>query len=668
MQNRTYFSFRQSSDWQNGILNNLEFDQHGLRLKREQRYRHSKRVTFDAASDSHQWLDAFETEEGWYWLNNQNQIYRYEKQFRQRELVLKLQLDQDEQAYRVAVKGELIFVLTYNNKDKESIEDSQIYCFYLSNGQLRWKQEQWKQSKFKGFSLAVTATEMIVILAKLDEQTDTYLLQLDALGYPMHEQVISSSLTVDCSLAEHVNQWNQTYRFVVDENNIHVYSHKEKQIISYHTSLQHVKRLLLPISDDIVAFTVDKNGYFWFVHNDAEQNITELLCFNEQGELSQQGQLAIEKCHYLIVSKKMLITCDIEQKVAYILEPKQLPMFSENLNGYRGWWISQPLDSESNGTIWHRFTVAAEKQHDTTVNIKYFSSDIKDVSIDMLESLWSAPIEDPKDALFHNAVGRYLWIAIELVATDLHTPYINSLEVYFPRRSYVRDLPVIYQRSGEGFLTHYLSLFQTMLEDTDFKIETATRKLEPNQVSEQSLKWLIGWLGLDTDDYWSDEQLRALLKEAPKLFSLRGTKYAIEKLVEIYTGSKPIILEYDEIKPLKENIELGEVVDKLYAADEHTFNVLVKADDVSSELKKITLQHILDRYKPVFTSCKLVILQPWVYMDLHSYLGMNTFLTAPQQLMLNGQMSMPHHTITLDVGQHNQLDKHSRIGLNSKLE
>lgn len=665
MQNKTYFSFRQSSDWQNGILNNLEFDQHGLRLMREQRYRHSKRITFQAPTDLDQWLDAFEAEEGWYWLNNQNQIYRFEKQFRHRELVLKLELDEEDKAYRLAVKGELLFVLTYNEKQ---LNVSHLYCFYLSNGQLRWKQEQWKHAKFIGYSLAVTSAESIVILAQLDTQEELYLLQLDALGYPMHELVISS-LTFEPSLMNEVNKWNQAYRLVGDEHKVYLFNSNEKQMISYNSTTQQIKKIALsPLYDDVVVFTVDYSGNLWFVQEQTEQNITELICFNEAGEIVQQGQLSIGACHYLLVSKKMVIVCDIEQKLAYLLEPKQLPLFSESLNGYRGVWISQPLDSEKIGTEWHRLTMATEKQHDTTVNIKYFASDNKKVKLEQLEGLWSPTIEDAKDALFNRAIGRYLWIAIEIIATDLHTPYIKSLEVHFPRNSYVKDLPVIFQRSDQGFLTHYLSLFQTMLEDTDLKIENATRKLEPNQVNQQSLKWLIGWLGLDTDDYWSDEQLRELLKEAPKLFSLRGTKYAIEKLVEIYTGSKPIILEYDDIKPLKENIELGEVVEKLYAADEHTFNVLVKADDVSSELKKVTLQHILDRYKPVFTTCKLVILQPWVYMDLHSYLGMNTFLTAPQQLMLNGQMSMPHHTITLDVGQHNQLDKHSRIGLNSKLE
>ncbi len=207
-----------------------------------------------------------------------------------------------------------------------------------------------------------------------------------------------------------------------------------------------------------------------------------------------------------------------------------------------------------------------------------------------------------------------------------------------------------------------------MIEDTDERISSVSRTLEGNQVSGKSLRWLLGWLGIESEDYWSEEQLRELLREAPKLYSMRGTKYAIETLVRIYTGHTPIVLEYEQIKPLKENVELGEVAERLYAADAHSFNVLVKQEHVDTELKRVTLQYIIESYKPVFTTFKLVVLQPWVYMDLHSYLGMNTVLSEPTLLTLDGRSSMPHHTITIDVGQENRMDKHTRLGLNSRLE
>lgn len=661
----TYFSFRQASDWQNGHLSHLELKQHSLHLKREKRYKHSKRLSFTPTDDQDSWLDAHYSINGWYWLNNRNQIFRYEHQLKQRELILQLSIS--DKAYRLAVQGEYIYLLTINSEAIEQDNSSQLHCYYVNNGQLKWKIDNWKQHTFFGLSLAVTSHEAIVVLAQTMEQEEAALLQFDSLGLPMQEAKLPKPIALTNEL--YGQGWHSSNRIIEQDNKVYMLDQEQKQLITYHSLSNSLKVLELPqVEGKPSTFSIDDDGNFWIVCNKEKQGKCELLCINTLGEVIEEGQLLLDYCDYMIWRKHALYVFNLLRHDIYILEPKLLPLFSTFYDGFRGQWISPPMDSGVIDNEWHRFVLSLRKEHDTAVNVKYYASNSGDIDHEKLQGLWQHQWDDPTDALFIHAKGRYLWISIELIGTDLHSPHIDSLEVHFPRQSYVKDLPVIFQRSDNGFLTQFLSIFQTMLEDTDILVDSATRKLEGSQVHSQSLKWLISWLGLDTDDYWTEEQLRLLLLEAPKLYSLRGTKYAIEKLVEIYTGSKPIILEYEDIKPLKENVELGEVVDRLYAADEHTFNVLVKADDVNSELKKITLQHILDRYKPVFTHCKLVILQPWVYMDLHSYLGMNTFLTAPQQLLLNGRSSMPHHTITLDNGQQNQLDKHSRLGLNSKLE
>jgi hypothetical protein len=82
----------------------------------------------------------------------------------------------------------------------------------------------------------------------------------------------------------------------------------------------------------------------------------------------------------------------------------------------------------------------------------------------------------------------------------------------------------------------------------------------------------------------------------------------------------------------------------------------------------VTLQHLIETCKPAFTTFKLIVLQPWVYMDLHSYLGMNTVLSEPDLLTLDEHSSMPHHTITIDRGFDHRLDLHTRLGIDSRLE
>jgi DNA primase catalytic subunit len=129
-----------------------------------------------------------------------------------------------------------------------------------------------------------------------------------------------------------------------------------------------------------------------------------------------------------------------------------------------------------------------------------------------------------------------------------------------------------------------------------------------------------------------------------------------------------MILEYEQIRSLKENPEFSGVAEKLYDVETFGFNVLVKLEHADSEAKRVMLQHLIDRYKPAFATARLIVLQPWVYTDLHSYLGLNTVLSEPALLKLDGYSSMPHHTITIDVGQENRVDRHTRLELDSQLE
>lgn len=152
------------------------------------------------------------------------------------------------------------------------------------------------------------------------------------------------------------------------------------------------------------------------------------------------------------------------------------------------------------------------------------------------------------------------------------------------------------------------------------------------------------------------------------IYKLRGTRYALETLVRIYTGEKPIVLEYDQLQPIKQHQELGAVAELLYDTGRNGFNVLVKHEHADTEPKRATLQNIIDRVKPAFTVGRLIVLQPWVYMDLHSYLGMNTVLSEPTLLRLDGRSSMPHHTITIDIGEDNKIGRHTRLELDSQLE
>jgi|GEM_PF-1055469 len=691
MKQQKHFTFRKPSDWNSGIAVHLDPYVHGLQIRKDHQYRNARKFELPTSYEDIIWKDASTASNGrWYWLDDQERIWRMERSFAALEMIFALPAQEGLRAQHISAYENLLVVL-YQSEREGSEQHSQLFCYFLDSGQLKWKSEAFKDQPFQACAVLLLEDQTTVVTGILPDAQNAQLLQFDNIGLAMNAVDVFRCSTELVSTAVSAEVWDDRSRLLQNNSGEVVLVDCAESIIVCWDLQKSIRYLVL--ERDIsaaVSMTIDESNQYWLLLQEQQAQEGRLISFDRDGKYVEHGTTPLTKGQYLVARGNQLQVIDVTHGFAYMLMPQLLPSFWEKKQSYSGVWLSMPLDSGEQGTEWHKIIVDAAIHHDTTINIRAFATDQLEINLsgskvdllqwlqhsevpieqklELLEPLWQQVILDPKDALLNHMVGQYLWLSIELTGTDVHSPVLKALDVYFPRQSYTSELPVIFQRTDNGFLTNYLSLFQTLIEQTDQHISTAPRTLEASMSSGSSLRWLLGWLGIDSEDYWSEEQLRELLIHAPKLSNMRGTRYAIETLVKIYTGYRPIILEYDDIKPFKENIELRDVVDRLYVTDPHTFNVLVKADVVDTELKRITLQHILDKYKPVFSICKLVVLQPWVYMDLHSYLGMNTILTAPQQLLLDGISSMPHHTITMELGQENQLNKHSRLGLNSRLE
>ncbi len=60
------------------------------------------------------------------------------------------------------------------------------------------------------------------------------------------------------------------------------------------------------------------------------------------------------------------------------------------------------------------------------------------------------------------------------------------------------------------------------------------------------LPWLVNWYGIAFDASWTEGMQRAFLAEAGELFALHGTRRAMARLIELYTGQRPEIIEERE--------------------------------------------------------------------------------------------------------------------------
>lgn len=352
----------------------------------------------------------------------------------------------------------------------------------------------------------------------------------------------------------------------------------------------------------------------------------------------------------------------------------------------RGIYFSCSVDSAVKGTEWHKLVLEAEMPEDTEIKISYYASDesrfflrdmsggegvyrnideyIADDSLDVAEKLnclnqlwagWldpdgSLPMINPSDALFFKAKGRYLWVRIEVSGNKKKHTVLRKLRLYYPRTSYLEYLPAVYQDepTSKDFLERFLSIFGTILFEMEEKIDHVAQFFDIDCISGEYLKWLAGWMAIASDDCWEEEQLRKFMKSAPEIYKRRGTKAAIEEMVYLYTGSKPFIIEYFQLKHLKDEPVYKELLPQLYDMDHYTFCVLVEASAVPTVQKRMALQKILDEEKPAFTEAKLILLKPWIYLNMHTYLGVNTYLSGFTSMKLDPEKSVLYNNILVD--------------------
>ncbi|CAG7638752.1 hypothetical protein PAESOLCIP111_03973 [Paenibacillus solanacearum] len=679
----TFFSFRRPPDWRRGTSYQAEMTPDGLSLVREPVYRQVRSHSVPPLPSQTSLADMIPGRGGrWYAIDAGGGLWRIELSSHA-ELLVQAPPEADRLPLVAAVRSSLIMLHPGNATSLQSIS--------ADRAQIRWTAADWRGEPFRGMALAAASDDGAMVLASVGDSIGLQLLRFLPDGSP--------SEMFDVTPPE----WNElpdgsAGRFELtmdaDQGGGWLLDKEKQRLARLHVREKSASWLPVPAeAGPVVSIAGGDSGSVWALVKPHRQGSPySLVRLDSEGIVAERGITGTASGSRLFAGEGQLYLWDAEGLCLHAIRPVLEPAIWKPLARRLGVWISDALDSGSDATVWHKIVLDAQQDRDTQIVVRYYASDtleaeiaharvhldtyIADPKVEPsaklaeLSRLFSPPLYDSQDALLMKAKGRYLWILLELVGSERHAPTVRSLEVHFPRSSYLEYLPSIYRQHEPtaDFLERYLSLFQTLLDQTDRHIAGVTRTFDADSASGMPLRWLLGWLGITAEDDWTDEQLRELLHEAPSLYRLRGTKRVMEDIVKIYTGEPPIILEYEQVKPFSSHPELHAIAEQLYAADPHVFHVLVKAEHAETEVKRIRLQQLIDAFKPAFATGKLIILQPWVYTDLHSYLGMNTVLSEPTLLTLNDRSSMPHHTITIDVEQDNRMDQHTRLGIDSSLE
>ncbi|MFZ5352356.1 MAG: phage tail protein [Bacillota bacterium] len=337
-----------------------------------------------------------------------------------------------------------------------------------------------------------------------------------------------------------------------------------------------------------------------------------------------------------------------------------------------GTLITCSLDSTTDETNWHKYVLDAYIPEGTQLKVSYFARDSKVLTIDnnkvdiddfikdstitfehkllILDRYWTKPQISPQNSLINESNGRYLWLKIEFSGSKENTPLLNRIRIYNPRISYLRYLPLVYQENNESrdFLERYLSIFETLFSAVNEEIVNISRYFDVDYVSGSFLKWLAGWVEIAAGDEWEDDKLRELIKNAVDIYKRRGTAGSLEKIIEIFTGEKPIIIESFMLDKMIKEPDIREMFSKLYGMENNSFCVLIRSQAIKGVKQQAEIERIIDREKPAFTEAKLIILPSHVRLDMHSYLGLNSYLSEVSLLHLNGKSVISNDTAIID--------------------
>lgn len=693
------FSLNKQRDWERGAGYNLELNDQGMTIAQTRKYSVQAHFRFEEVAGPSQIQDFTLGERKTLILLDQDAsvwIYDYDNHYTERLL------PPDHGMFTscaMMASGRDTLVLA------DPWGEQRLSAYSVSNGQTLWEQDIWGENALYPLALASDRDGVFYVLVPLGEGTgekshleaDTSLAVLRIERSGRIDRVYRHPKLACKGEHQLRGEKKRSFFLTVGEGKLYVFDALYHTLYALTMETDEVAMLNLPSSIEYAGLAVDSSDYVFIgdrrdIDSEGEDD-RHILCFAGMGQsITSLSGFRGRVDKLLADEDERLYALNIRDGGLAILELQQRTQVLEHTGLPEGVYYSKAFDSTSTETRWHKIVADVDIPDETQVRVSYYASDRADAVIDGewtllddyignpdihpymkqygLKSLWSEPIINPQDALLFKAEGRYLWLRIEMFGSEDKSPKLRRLRVHFPRSSYLEYLPAVYQQDEQSrdFLERYLSLLGTFMDETEETVQGISRYFDPEAMGGDYLRWLGTWMGIANDDRWTQSQLRALMREAPTLYKKRGTRQAIEAWVQLFTGEVPYIMEYHQWKNLDESAELKKAMAELYGKDPHCFCVLVKPECIHSEEQRSMLQKLIDEEKPAYTEAKLVVLQPWMYMDMHTYLGINTYLSEPTVLSLDDQSSLPYNTVIVDLNRDRRLDIHTRLELDSELE
>jgi phage tail-like protein len=363
----------------------------------------------------------------------------------------------------------------------------------------------------------------------------------------------------------------------------------------------------------------------------------------------------------------------------------------------QGEYYSCALDSKTYQCPWHRVVLRALVPSGCTIRVDTFTAEsskpIEEVT-NLPESRWSTGEIDANpdscdwDCLILSPPGRHLWLRLTLNGEGVTTPCIERIKVYYPRASSLQYLPAVFRADpvSADFLARFLSIFDTMRNETSALISGMFHFFDPmatpanrkNQSGTDFLSWLASWLGMSLQNNWPVAKRRELVRQAHRLFKLRGTPAGLKLHIELYAGVKPQILEMFRLRrwlvlngstlgdcstvfgaDVTKRLEVGvnssiggfQLIDygdpslDLFNAYAYQFLVVVPRWPGVTASDEQALQQIIDMASPAFSLGTLQWAEPRMRVGVQAFIGVDTVIGKYPLGVIEGQGQLGYDTV-----------------------
>ena len=297
----------------------------------------------------------------------------------------------------------------------------------------------------------------------------------------------------------------------------------------------------------------------------------------------------------------------------------------------------KPIDGVVDDSAWGRFTCDLGLSEEMVFYVYVYASNaleittgpgtalnlgefLTDKSIDFykrigaLTQLGAKRFVNTDDFLLYDIRGRYLFIAIEMLGVgDAH---IGSIRVGARGDNFMGSFPEVY-RERNSFFHRYLSIFSSVYNDISEQNEKLYEMLDLDKCSPELLEMYASWFGINLKGGALPEKvLRAVVKDAYQLNRMKGTRWSIERILEIMLGEDFMLYE-----------------NRL--SDGKLYDVTVLVNRRLTEQLRHQLVFLLDQFRPLRVKIRLLQMEKEAVMDGNSYLDVNATIPAEKHLVLD---------------------------------